>query len=33
VARFAGSGRAGFVQKPFTATLLADKLRQAPRLV
>lgn len=32
VARFAGSGLAGFVQKPFTAPLLSEKLRLALRL-
>jgi CheY-like chemotaxis protein len=32
VARFAGSGLAGFVQKPFTADLLGQKLQQALRL-
>jgi CheY-like chemotaxis protein len=31
MARFAGSGLAGFVQKPFTADQLGEKLRQALR--
>ncbi len=31
VARFAGSGLAGFVQKPFTADQLSEKLSQALR--